>query len=175
MEWDEDQIHDLIMGCTLHDIGKIGVPDSILNKPSVLTQSETKKMQKHPELGLKIIRGINLFKPAVPYIGSHHERWDGTGYPKQLKGKEIPIEGRLLAVVDTFDAIMSDRPYRKGADIKSAIDELIKYSGRQFDKEMVDLFLRLIHKGTIDLKALYNRDEEIKQIDEIIVSETVSV
>ncbi|MEA2030710.1 MAG: response regulator [candidate division Zixibacteria bacterium] len=175
MGWDEDQIHDLTMGCTLHDIGKIGVPDSILNKPSVLTQGETKKMQKHPELGLKIIRGISLFKPAEPYIGSHHERWDGAGYPKQLKGKEIPIEGRLLAVVDTFDAIMSDRPYRKGADIKSAIQELIKYSGIQFDKEMVDIFLRLIRRGAIDLKTLYDRDEEIEQLDEIIVSETVSV
>ncbi|RKX29008.1 MAG: hypothetical protein DRP47_02840 [Candidatus Zixiibacteriota bacterium] len=175
MDWDEQQIYDLIMGCTLHDIGKIGVPDSILNKSSVLTQDEMKKMQRHPELGLRIIRGISLFKPAIPYIGSHHERWDGSGYPKQLKGEEIPLEGRLLAVVDTFDAILSDRPYRKAGDINSAVQELLKYRGTQFDPEIVNLFLGLIRRGAIDFKKLYGLDEATVNLDEIIVSEKVSV
>ncbi|MBU8934048.1 MAG: response regulator [candidate division Zixibacteria bacterium] len=175
MGWSENQIHDLIMGCTLHDIGKIGVPDSILNKASALTQDETKKMRKHPELGLRIIRGISRFKPAVPYIGAHHERWDGHGYPKHLKGEDIPLEGRLLAVVDTFDAILSDRPYRLGTDSKSAVEELIKYSGVQFDPEIVDLFLTVVSKGKIDFKELYGTDEDADCTDEITVSETVSV
>ena len=175
MGWDDSRIHDLIMGCTLHDIGKIGVPDSILNKASALTEDETRKMRKHPELGLRIIRGISRFKPAVPYIGSHHERWDGLGYPKQLKGEDIPLEGRLLAVVDTFDAILSDRPYRLGADAKSAVAELVKYRGKQFDPDIVDLFLRLIRKGKIDFKKLYGTDVDGKCLDEITITETVSV
>lgn len=177
MGWSERRIHDLIMGCTLHDIGKIGVPDSVLNKASALTQDETKKMRRHPELGLRIIRGISLFKPAVPYIGSHHERWDGKGYPKQLEGEDIPQEGRLLAVVDTFDAILSDRPYRQGATVKSAIQELVKYRGTQFDPEIVVMFLLVIRKGEIDFETLYKREEDISFLDDIDVpvSETVSV
>ena len=175
LDWDEQQVTHLQMGCTLHDIGKIGVPDSILNKQTILTDDERKKMTSHPEVGLKIIRGIDLSKPAIPYIRSHHERWDGKGYPKGLKGDEIPIEGRLLSVVDTFDAILSDRPYRKGASLSVAVSELIKYRAIQFDPNIVDIFLLVLRRGEVDFEAMYGRSEDMSCLDEIKVSEKVSV
>ncbi len=166
LEWDKPRIDNLIMGCTLHDIGKIGVPDAILNKPGRLTDEERKKMNSHPKLGYKIIHGIDLFKPAIPYIIAHHEWFDGTGYPKGLKGEDIPIEGRLLAVADTFDAIMSDRPYRKGGSLQKAVSELLKFSGRQFDPEIVATFVRVIRKGKVNFVEMYGREEDVRQIDE---------
>jgi len=164
--WDKSRIDTLIMGCTLHDIGKIGVPDAILNKPGRLTDDERKKMNSHPKLGYKIIHGIDLFKPAIPYIIAHHEWYDGSGYPKGLKGDDIPIEGRLLAVADTFDAIMSDRPYRKGGSLLKAISELLKFSGRQFDPEIVAVFIRVIRKDRINFMEMYGREEDIAQIED---------
>jgi len=175
MKWDKKRIDYLIMGCTLHDIGKIGVPDAILNKPSRLTKEEREKMISHPKVGLKIIRGINLFKPAIPYIIAHHEWYDGSGYPKGLKGEEIPIEGRLLTVADTFDAIMSDRPYRDGGSLETAVLELIKFKRIQFDPEIVDIFLKIIKRKVIDLKEMYGRDEDYSIFDQLEVSEKVPV
>ncbi len=175
MGWDSFRIGSLIMGCTLHDIGKIGVPDSILNKNSVLTEEERLQMINHPLVGLKIISGVDLFKPSIPYIISHHERFDGAGYPRGLKGEEIPIEGRLLAVVDTFDAILSDRPYRKGATLAVALSELVTNKGRQFDPEIVDVFLSMLKDGRINFREIYQRDEDISVLDQYLVTETVSV
>ena len=174
--WNENQMRFLKIGCTLHDVGKIGVPDSILNKQGKLTDEELKKMNQHPELGLKIIKGIGLFEPAVPYITSHHERYDGTGYPNSLKGEDIPIEGRLLAVADTFDAIMSDRPYRKGRDIKETVEEMLKHTGSQFDPFIVATFLRVLKSGKVDLKKIYGRREDIAKIKDLeVVTEKVPV
>jgi response regulator RpfG family c-di-GMP phosphodiesterase len=161
MGWNSAQIDDLVMGCTLHDIGKIGVPDMILNKTGKLTPEETAKMNAHPDLGLKIIAGIELFRPAIPFIQSHHERWDGKGYPRGLSGTKIPLEGRLLAVADTFDAILSDRPYRKGATLAHALRELLDNRDIQFDREIVDVFAGLIRKNGINLRELYGRDLEV--------------
>ncbi len=171
--WNQDQIDDLVMGCTLHDIGKLGVPDSILNKPDRLTTEEMQAMMAHAEVGLKIVSGIDLLKPAIPYIGAHHERYDGKGYPKGLKGEGIPIEGRLLAVVDTFDAILSDRPYRKGAPLDIALGELWKHRSTQFDPQIVETFFGMIKAGKVDFKQLYDRDEDTRVVDIIIASETV--
>ena len=165
MGWNETQIHDLIMGCTLHDIGKIGVPDSILNKPGALTDEERELMTDHPEVGLKIIKGIELFKPAIPYIYAHHEKFDGTGYPNGLKGEDIPIEGRLLAVVDTLDAILSDRPYRRGIDLDFALNELNINKGTQFDPVIVDILLEVIAMGQINFVELYDREEDISIVE----------
>lgn len=166
--WSPKRLRDLSMGCVLHDIGKIGVPDSILNKNGRLSDEEREQMNNHPMVGLKIINGIDLLRPAVPYISSHHERFDGLGYPRGLKGEEIPLEGRLLAVVDTFDAILSDRPYRKGAPLQVALRELILHRETQFDPRMVDIFIELLKTGKIDLKELYGRDEEMVRVSEII-------
>jgi putative nucleotidyltransferase with HDIG domain len=171
--WREKQIHALRMGCTLHDIGKIGVPDAILNKSGLLSDSERKKMMKHPELGLKIIRGIDLFRPSIPYIIAHHERYDGSGYPRGLKGDEIPVEGRLLAVADTFDAVMSDRPYRVGAALHIAVRELVENVGTQFDPALVKAFLEVLRTGTVDLRQLYGRDEDMSCLDEALATEKV--
>ncbi|MCP4703828.1 MAG: response regulator, partial [candidate division Zixibacteria bacterium] len=116
MGWNKKKLAELRTGCILHDIGKIGVPDSVLNKPDRLNDYERNIMMKHPELGVKMLQGIPFLKPATPYIIAHHEMFDGSGYPNGLKGEDIPIEGRLLAVVDTYDAITSDRPYRDRRD-----------------------------------------------------------
>jgi len=173
--WDEPKIKDLMMGCTLHDIGKIGVPDSVLNKPTRLDKDEYAKMIRHTELGLRIIEGIDLFKPAVPYIISHHERFDGKGYPSGLKGEQIPIEGRLLAVVDTFDAILSNRPYRAGASLKHAISELSSNKGTQFDPDMVEALFEIIRLGKIDIDILYHCRQEIASIPELNPTEKARV
>ena len=173
LNWDDQRLETLTMGCTLHDIGKIGVPDRILNKPGCLSDNERQMMQAHPEVGLMMIDGIDLFKPAIPYVIAHHERYDGTGYPNGLAGEGIPIEGRLLSVVDTFDAIMSDRPYRAGASLKQAVSELVIYRGIQFDPDIVDAFLEVILAGGVDFEVLYGRTEDPEQIRELLPTEMV--
>ncbi len=175
LNWTDKQIDYLYMGCTLHDIGKLGVPDSILNKPDILTDSEKEQMQKHPELGMKIIDGIDLFKPAIPYIISHHEWYDGSGYPNGLKGEEIPIEGRLLTVADTFDAIISDRPYRKGRSVEIALKELTNNAGTQFDPYIVNEFIELLKSGKMDLYELYDGELDFDFLETIKTTEKVSV
>lgn len=175
MGWNQSQLDDLLMGCTLHDIGKIGVPDSILNKATKLTEQERRSMRTHPEMGLGIIRGISWFKPAVPYIIAHHERYDGKGYPRGLRGENIPIEGRLLAVVDTFDAILSNRPYRQGESLPRAVSELITNKGRQLDPKVVDTFIEVIKRGEIDFLQVYGRDEETSFLKKLPISEKAPV
>ncbi|PKK83424.1 MAG: hypothetical protein CVT49_08370 [candidate division Zixibacteria bacterium HGW-Zixibacteria-1] len=161
--WNNEKMLELRYGSILHDIGKIGVPDAILNKPGRLTADEMATMQKHPEMGARILRGIPFLEPVIPYVLTHHERYDGKGYPQGLEGKNIPVEGRLLAVVDTFDAIMSDRPYRPGADAPKALDELIKFKGLQFDPDIVDAFLEAYSEGLIDCLTVYGTDGKVNQ------------
>src|SRR5690606_31437313 len=119
----------------------ISIDDAILRKPDRLTDDEYDKMKVHPERGARMMQDIEFLLPLVPYALYHHERYDGKGYPYGLQGEDIPIEGRLLAVPDTFDAMTSNRPYRKGLDPKIAIAELEKGKGTQFDPDMVDAFL----------------------------------
>ncbi len=127
----------------LHDIGKIGIPESILNKPGKLTPEEYEVMKAHPVKGAAIIRGVSFLAPVVPVIYHHQECYDGRGYPGGLTGEEIPLGSRIVAVLDTFDAMTSDRPYRKALPLERAFEELRRYSNRQFDPFIVDLFLRL--------------------------------
>lgn len=169
--WNAKQLDELVMGCTLHDIGKIAIPDAILNKNGALSSEERERMLRHPLEGLKIIANIDRLKPAIPYILSHHERWDGNGYPRGLKGEEIPTEGRLLAVVDTFDAILSDRPYRKGAPVSHALEEIARSAGSQLDPEIVDIFLNLIASGKINLRTLYGPHRDISNTEIPVISE----
>lgn len=156
LDWDDERIFTLTMGCSLHDIGKIGVPDSILNKPGRLTDQERVIMQRHTEVGARMIEGIPFLKPCLPYITSHHEQWDGSGYPVGQKAEDIPIEGRILAVADTFDAIVTDRPYRRGKSIEAAVQELKDFAGRQFDPQVVDIFIEAIQKSREKLDTIYN-------------------
>ena len=159
--WSEQERAILKMGCTLHDIGKIGVPDAILNKPNLLSSGEREQMEVHPKLGARILQGIDHLRPAIPYVLYHHERYDGTGYPHQLAGEDIPIEGRLLAVVDTYDAIVSDRPYRQGASPEHAIEELEKFRGTQFDPAIVDELVAAWKEGLIEQLGIYQLKEEL--------------
>jgi len=140
--WDKEKMWEVKIGGILHDIGKIGVPDAILNKPGELTPEEFEIMKTHPTQGTKILEGISFLAPSLPYILYHHERFDGKGYPFGLKEEKIPIQGRLLAVVDTFDAICSDRPYRKKRGIQAALKEVKDCSGTQFDPEIALIFLK---------------------------------
>ena len=112
-------------------------------------------MQEHLELGARMIEGIEFLKPCLPFILSHHERWDGTGYPQGLKAEEIPIEGRILAVADTFDAILTNRPYRDAGTIQRAVAELRKFSGIQFDPQVVTTFLKLLERHRDRIETLY--------------------
>lgn len=162
MGWSTQKLSELRTGCILHDIGKIGVPDSVLNKPGRLNEYERNIMMKHPELGAKILQGIPFLKQAMPYIIAHHEMYDGSGYPKGLKGEDIPIEGRLLAVVDTYDAITSDRPYRDRRDPQIALDELKKFRGTQFDPEIVDVFLKAFEDGLIKHEIISRGQSSLK-------------
>lgn len=155
LDWDDKRLSELKTGCTLHDIGKIAIPDAILNKPGQLTPEEWRCMETHPQLGVKILEGIDFLNPALPYILYHHEKYDGSGYPHRLAGTDIPIEGRLLMVVDTYDAIVSDRPYRKGAPPERAIEELQRYRGRQFDPLIVDILVAVWNEGKIGNLGIY--------------------
>lgn len=134
---------DISRGALLHDIGKIGIPDGILLKPSGLSEHEWIVMKQHADIGFQILKGIDYLKPAAEIVHTHQERWDGGGYPRGLKGEQIPLGARLFAVVDAFDAIVSDRPYRKGRTVDAAREEIKRCSGTQFDPACVDAFLKI--------------------------------
>jgi response regulator RpfG family c-di-GMP phosphodiesterase len=137
---DKDQRRDLELGAMLHDIGKIGVPDSILRKPGKLNEREWEKMKLHPAQGNRILRDIPFLEGAAAVVLEHHERWDGTGYPNNLRGDDIDIKARIFAVADAFDAMTSDRVYSRGKSFSEAFAELKKCAGTQFDPEIVEAF-----------------------------------
>ncbi|MBI1910539.1 MAG: GAF domain-containing protein [Deltaproteobacteria bacterium] len=140
----QQELKDLELAGLLHDIGKLGTYESILDKPGKLTSEELDIMKRHPNKGADILAPIKQMKNIVPAIKSHHEFYDGNGYPEGLKGREIPFMGRILAVADTVDAMSADRPYRKGKPMDIIISELRRCSGTQFDPGMVDAFLKTI-------------------------------
>jgi putative nucleotidyltransferase with HDIG domain len=130
-------------GAMLHDIGKIGIPDSVLLKPGKLTGAEWVQMRKHPQIGFWILDGIEVLKPACEIVLTHHENFDGTGYPAGLKGSEIPIGSRIFSVVDSLDAMTSDRPYRKAGSYQRARREIEEGAGVQYDPDVVRSFLSI--------------------------------
>lgn len=140
------ELQELAKGALLHDIGKIGISDNILLKPGQLDDGEWIEMRKHPQVGYAILSEIDFLKTPAEIILGHHERFDGTGYPKQLKGEQIPIGSRIFAVVDTLDAMTSDRPYRRALPFDLVITEIIKNRGSQFDPAIADLFLSISRK-----------------------------
>jgi putative nucleotidyltransferase with HDIG domain len=139
-----NSIENLQRAAFLHDIGKIGVPLAVLDKPSKLSEEEFHLIKRHPGLGAKIIQPINAFKTITPMIAQHHERFDGKGYPVGLAGEEIHQGARILAVADVYDALSSDRPYRKGMVIEATLELIQKEAGGQFDPEMVEALLKVI-------------------------------
>ncbi|MHB8481741.1 MAG: HD domain-containing phosphohydrolase [Nitrospiria bacterium] len=135
-------------GAALHDIGKIGIKESILGKPEKLTSAEYEEMKRHPKIGADILQNINFLKPVIPIIYHHQECYDGSGYPEGLSGEQIPLGSRIVAILDTFDAMTTDRPYRKALSVRRAIDELTRYAGKQFDPYLVKVFTGLIQEKT---------------------------
>ncbi len=133
-------------GLILHDVGKIGIPDHILKKKSSLTGDEWQVMRTHPERGARILQPLSDFKEVAEIVLSHHECWNGSGYPRGLKGEEIPLEARIVAVVDTFHAIVSTRCYSKGRTVNTALEELERCAGRQFDPQVVTAFISALKR-----------------------------
>ena len=142
----------------LHDIGKIGIPDSVLNKPGRLTDDEYAVMKTHVTRGAEILKDLTLIDHVVEGARYHHERYDGRGYPDGLKGEDIPLYGRIIAIADAFDAMTANRVYRKRQDFDYVMGELHKGRGTQFDPELLDIFLKLIDDKKIDIDALYSND-----------------
>lgn len=138
------QLDKLWLLSLLHDIGKIGIRDSILQKPGPLTEEEWVEMRKHPEIGYRIAKSIYELSSIADYILCHHERWNGTGYPQGLQGEAIPLLARLLAVADAYDAMTQSRPYRAAMSHEAAVAEVTRCSGTQFDPSIVDAFLKVI-------------------------------
>jgi response regulator RpfG family c-di-GMP phosphodiesterase len=146
MGWSEDKLGSLAEGAHLHDIGKLGIPDGILLKPGPLTAEERKLMQRHVQIGFDLVADIAFLADAAEIVLTHHERYDGGGYPRGLKGEEILPSARIFAVADSFDAITSDRPYRRASSFESGRQIIRECSGTQFDPEVVSAFLSIPEK-----------------------------
>jgi response regulator RpfG family c-di-GMP phosphodiesterase len=138
-----EHLRDLAHGVLLHDIGKIGIPDAILLKPGKLTPDEWTIMRTHPEIGRRLIEKIPFLRGAVPIVYSHHEKWDGSGYPRGLRGEAIPLGARIFAVVDAFDAMTFDRPYSRAISFEAAKAEIRRCTGAHFDPTVVEAFFRV--------------------------------
>lgn len=141
--WTSEAMTILEYGSLLHDVGKIAVPESILNKPGKLTPEEIEIMRAHTTVGAKIFKEIAHLRDALPYIRYHHERWDGTGYPDGLAGEDIPLEGRLMAIVDFFDALTSQRSYHEGRPVSDVLEMIREGAGKHFDPVMAEVFISL--------------------------------
>ena len=148
-----EELEILKLSAILHDVGKIGVEDRILRKPGNLDDEEAKIMKMHPLLGAEIMRHIRQLKDLIPGMLHHHERPDGKGYPEGLKGMDIPIVARIISAADTYDAMTTNRPYRKGLSHQTAIDEIKKEAGAQFDKEVAEAFVKAFEAGEIEMEA----------------------
>lgn len=140
---DEMVVVHLRRGALLHDIGKMGIPDSVLLKSGPLTEDEWAIMKMHPVYAYELLSPIAFLHPALDIPYSHHEKWDGTGYPRGLKGDEIPLAARIFAIVDVYDALRSDRPYRPAWSEERTIEHIRSLSGKHFDPAVVDTFLRM--------------------------------
>ncbi|MBQ2803869.1 MAG: HD-GYP domain-containing protein, partial [Lachnospiraceae bacterium] len=158
--WDEEKQRNIYVASLMHDIGKIGVPDEILKKPDHLTDEESKIIKRHPEIGYSIMKDFNAIENAAEGVLYHHERYDGKGYPRQLKGEQIPLYGRIIAVADAFDAMNSNRIYRQAGQKEYIVEQIRNGIGTQFDPKIAEIFLKLIEEGKI---TFWEEDE--KNID----------
>lgn len=147
--WEDDRIEALRLGAALHDVGKVNVRPEVLGKPGLLDEAELAEIRAHPVEGTWLIAGVPSLSPALPYVLFHHERWDGLGYPTRRAGTAIPLEGRILAVADAFDAMTSGRPYRPALPPDVAAAEIERCTGTQFDPEIVDGFFAALDSGEV--------------------------
>ena len=145
----EEEVETVRLGAMLHDLGKIGINESILLKPGKLTKEEYELVKQHPQIGAEIVRTVHALKDAIPLILYHHERYNGSGYLKGLKGEEIPVGARIIGIADVYHALRSDRPYRKAYSKEKAIEIIKKGAGNQFDPKIVDTFLKLVKNITL--------------------------
>jgi len=150
---DDARLGLLRLGGALHDVGKLGVADSVLNKPAPLTADEILAVRAHPEIGARMVALDRALRPALPAVLYHHERWDGEGYPTGRAGVEIPLEARILAVVDSYDAMTSNRPYRCALPAEDAAEEVDRCAGSQFDPDVAVAFLAAWESGAFGVTA----------------------
>jgi putative nucleotidyltransferase with HDIG domain len=160
-----DRIRIIARGAFLHDVGKMAIPDAILRKPGKLTEVEVSIMREHCLRGYQMLRKIPFLQEAAEIVYAHQECWDGSGYPRGIKGEEIPLGARIFAVADTLDAIRSDRPYRPAQPFSVARDEIVRWSGRQFDPKIVKTFLSMPESIWEDLRR--EIDTQVAQFPEI--------
>jgi HD-GYP domain-containing protein (c-di-GMP phosphodiesterase class II) len=139
--WDRDRIRALRFAAPLHDVGKVKVRPQLLGKPGPLTLDELAEIRAHPQAGAQLVRPLRRFRVALPYVLFHHEQWDGGGYPTGLSGRRIPIEARIVAIADAFDAMISTRPYRPALTHAHALAEVERGAGTQFDPHIAELFV----------------------------------
>jgi diguanylate cyclase (GGDEF)-like protein len=158
LDLDKSYIESIREAALLHDVGKIGIPENILTKAGKLTDEEYEIVKKHVEMSLAIIKHLPSLNYTVPAVLGHHERWDGRGYPRGIMGENIPLAARCLAIIDAFDAMTSNRPYRTALSVESALNEIKNNIGYQFDPKLANLFIELVRKGTIDV------EHEIKMV-----------
>jgi putative nucleotidyltransferase with HDIG domain len=151
--WNEERLESLRVGGRLHDIGKLTVSDEVLRKEGRLDADELEHIREHPKAGAKILLRMSALRDALPYVLYHHERWDGTGYPSGKAGEAIPLEARVLAVADAFDAMTSDRPYRRALTHREAVAEVERCAGTQFDPEIARVFLELFARTELSARA----------------------
>ena len=159
MGWSKERCEALRKIALLHDIGKIGIPDAVLNKPSRLTDEEYEIMKSHVLIGGDILKDFTIVQDVADGARYHHERYDGKGYAKGLKGEEIPLNARIIGIADAFDAMTSNRVYRQKMDMDYVLSELHKGSGTQFDPNIVKIMISLIEEGIIDLSKRYEGGE----------------
>jgi len=153
----EEDLNTLRIGGLFHDVGKIGVPDSILLKTDKLTDEEYNEIKKHPTVGAHILSTATTFENLIPIVKHHHEKYDGTGYPSNLKGEQIPLHARIAAVADTFDAMTSKRTYRNALDLDVVKNEFERCKGTQFDPEITDIFLDILNNNYEEISTIQNR------------------
>lgn len=143
------QKHELYLAAMLHDIGKIGIPDALLNREGKLTEAQMQRIRSHVKVGASMLKALGEMNPIVPLILHHHEAWNGSGYPDGLSGEEIPLMSRILAVADAYDAMTSDRPYRRALSVPDTVDEIRRFSGVTFDPKVVDAFMEVLEEQEV--------------------------
>jgi HD-GYP domain-containing protein (c-di-GMP phosphodiesterase class II) len=156
MKLAEEDIQRLKKSALLHDLGKIGIPDVILHKKSMLSDEELAVIRVHSEIGANILKSVGSFKDLVPSVFHHHERFDGKGYPHGIQGEDIPLNARIIAIADSFDAVTSDRPYRKAFPRETVLAELEQNKGVQFDPHITNIFIEILK----DFSHYFNRKLE---------------
>jgi two-component system cell cycle response regulator len=147
--WDPERLEALRLGAALHDVGKVSVRPEVLAKPGRLDEDELAEIRAHPVEGMWLLAGVPSLRAALPYVLFHHERWDGLGYPTRRAGASIPLEARVLAVADAFDAMTSGRPYRHSLTAEAAADEIRSCAGTQFDPDVASAFLSALDAGEV--------------------------